>query len=45
MDFYDEDGTDQDLWTKTIGEGFGSKIRNDLSLNIFSINEIRNSNC
>ena len=30
IDFYDKDGTDQDLWTKTIGEAFGNKIRNDL---------------
>ena len=29
MDFYNEDGTDQDLWTKVIGEAFGNKIRND----------------
>ena len=30
IDFYDKDDTDQDLWTKTIGEAFGNKIRNDL---------------
>ena len=30
IDFYNEDDTDQDLWTKTIGEVFGNKIRNDL---------------
>ena len=31
IDFYNEDGTDQDLWTKAIGEVFGNKIRNDLN--------------
>ena len=30
IDFYNADDTDQDLWTKTIGEVFGQKIRNDL---------------
>ena len=37
MDFYDEEGTDQDLWTKTIGEVFGQKIRNDLFRIFFCI--------
>ena len=31
IDFYNDDDTDQNLWTKTIGEDpfFGNKIRND----------------
>ena len=29
IDFYNDDDTDQDLWTKVIGEAFGNKVRND----------------
>ena len=37
IDFYNEDDTDQDLWTKTIGEAFGQKIRKDLLWMFFAI--------